>query len=170
MNKLKLFLTILLISLSQLIIANGTPESEIDRDIWNQYILSYDNNDGPMHVSFHHKEFVRIIPHLKKIQGAESYFPHVLEWMSGAKSKNMKVSIDFRFLQRIIKDKLAFETVVYKYQQENSKGKMTEEYGIFKVTHKKVDGHWKLAQDLTEGSVEKEVWDSAPLLLTGQSN
>ncbi len=170
MQKLLVFLTIFLISLNQLVIANETIISDIDRDIWNQYILSYENNDGPMHVSFHHKDFVRIIPHLKKIQVAESYFPHVLEWMSEAKSKNMKVSIDFRFLERINKDKIAFETVIYKYQQENSKGKMTVKYGKFRVIHRKVDGHWKLAHDLGDGFVEKEVWDSAPLLLTTQTN
>jgi len=170
MNKLKLFLTIFLISLNQLVIANDTPESEIDRDIWNQYILSYKNNDGPMHVSFHHKEFIRIIPHLKKIQVAESYFPHVLEWMSGAKSKNMKVAIDFRFLERINKDSVAFDTVIYKYQQENSEGKMTVKYGKFMATHRKVDGHWKLLQDLSDGFVEKDVWDNASLLLTVLTN
>ena len=165
-NIIKLFIVIIFIGTNYNLVADDPTQNEIDRDIWRKYILSYKMTDGPMHVSFHNKDFVRIIPRFDKIQTAKSYFPHVLDWMSKAKSKKMKFSIDFRFLKRISQEQIAFETVIYKYQQINDKGVPTDAYGKFNAIHRKVNGKWQLAMDLNMGKIKKTVWDNAKLHLT----
>jgi len=166
MNLLKIVLISFLLCSIPSVLASSSIQKEIDRDIWHKYKLSYDTNDGPMHVSFHHKDFVRVVPKDKKIDNGETYFHHVLEWMNKAKQNKLDVSINFRFLERVNNDETAFETVIYHYQQNNSEGKKSNEYGLFKVIHKKINGHWQLALDLALDSVAEDVWDKAPIELS----
>ena len=121
----------------------------IDSMVWEPFKKAYLEKDGPLYVSIHTDDILRVTP-WGITQG--------LEWKDKMLKKFDEESrkacvIDFVFEHRIHEEHIAYEVGYYQlyYLPKSQDSEM--HYGRFHVVLKKEEDQWKIAQDWDSNNI-----------------
>lgn len=115
---------------------------EIDEQLWESFVKSYNARDGKSHIKIHTEDVLRITRN--GIRKGKAYQDQILE--SYGRKGQAKREIEFKHEHRIHALNIAYEVGYFKVSVFR-KDKTDEYYGRFSVVLKKEDGRWKIAQD-----------------------
>jgi ketosteroid isomerase-like protein len=128
---------------------------EINRDIWLPFIEAYSTFNSAKYKSLQTEDFIRVAANNKNLPTPKDYFDGVEEWFGDMKKQGRKLTIAFRFTERIANDKVASERGVFELKAVDTSGKeLWKDYGKFHVFMRKLNGVWKIVVDYD--SNEKE--------------
>ena len=83
----------------------------------------------------------------KIIRNHEGFIKQAVETYKRITERKAKRNMEFRFLNRIASETMAFEDGFYKYELINEKSERQVFYGYFQVTLRKENGFWKVLVD-----------------------
>lgn len=115
---------------------------QIDEQVWRPFVEAYESNNGPMFVSLHTDDIIRITKW--GIREGIDFHEHTLERYAEAKAKR---KLNFKFEQRIHSSQTAYEVGYFEIITPMENGDENLYYGRFSVVLKKIEGIWKIAQD-----------------------
>ena len=128
---------------------------EINRDIWLPFIEAYSTFNAGKYKSLQTEDFIRVAANNKNLPTPKEYFDGVEEWFGDMKKQGRKLTIAFRFTERIANDKVASERGIFELKAVDASGKeLWKDYGKFHVFMRKINGVWKIVVDYD--SNEKE--------------
>lgn len=128
--------------------ANGQNDvNEINDQVWKPFTKSYNTFDVVGFMEVHSKDVVRSPRDSDDIYGFDEYYSRTEK--SAARNKIQKGSrkIELRFLERVVKNNLAYEVGIYKVESIDMNGHSKYSYGKFHVVLRKEDGVWKILVD-----------------------
>lgn len=117
---------------------------EVNQSIWEKFTLAYENLDTSLYSSLHSEEFIRVSGDTKTIRDKKTYMDGYGNWWQ---DKNLKLTISFRFLERINNGETASERGIYKLTVNHNTEKEASYYGAFHVILRKENSLWKLLVD-----------------------
>ncbi len=121
---------------------------EINRDVWLPFIEAYGTFNAGKYKSLQSEDFIRAAANNKNLPTPKEYFDGVEEWFGDMKKKGLKLTINFRFTERLANDKVASERGVFELKAVDSSGKeLWKDYGKFHVFMRKLNGVWKIVVD-----------------------
>jgi ketosteroid isomerase-like protein len=153
--KKALFASFLLLSIGLKAQTTADYLKEINRDIWLPFIEAYGTFNAGKYKSLQTEDFIRVAANNKNLPTPKEYFDGVEEWFGDMKKQGRKLTIAFRFTERIANDKVASERGIFELKAVDASGKeLWKDYGKFHVFMRKFNGVWKIVVDYD--SNEKE--------------
>jgi ketosteroid isomerase-like protein len=153
--KKALFASFLLLSIGLNAQTTADYLKEINRDIWLPFIEAYGTFNAGQYKSLQTEDFIRVAANNKNLPNPNDYFNSTEKWFADMKQKELKLTIAFRFTERIANDKVASERGVFELKAFDANGKeLWKDYGKFHVFMRKLNGVWKIVVDYD--SNEKE--------------
>ena len=129
-------------------VANGQDElSVINRQVWTPFIEAYNKFDVVGFMEVHSKDVVRSPRDGGEIFGYDEYFLRMEKSATRNKLHKGSRKIELRFLERIVKNDLAYEVGVYKVEAIDANGHSRFSYGKFHVVLRKEEDQWKILVD-----------------------
>jgi ketosteroid isomerase-like protein len=121
---------------------------DINRDIWQPFIVAYGSMDAELYKSLHTMDFIRAQGDSKTLPTRDAYFGNSAKWFADVKQKGEKLAIQFRFTERFANGEVGSERGIYELKSFDKDGKLLwTGYGKFHVFLKKQVGVWKIAVD-----------------------
>lgn len=125
--------------------------SEIDEQIWQPFALHFSRFNTKAFNELHTQDTLR--GHPTELKRGQQYFDSNAAFWRQLRKKEATQSIEFAFEQRVHNADTAYEIGYYcVIATEDDQSKKF--FGQFHVVLRKLDGHWKIAQD----------WDSPEVL------
>lgn len=144
--------------------ANPAILKAIDADVWLPYSKAYAEGKATDYIALHSKSLLRVMGDLKYVDPYDAFARNMQEMFDGLKKQNVKVSIQFRFTERIANQDTASERGIYEFVMTDAKGKVTKNYSRFHNFLKKEGGKWKIAMDYDsseKGAVTEATYKAA---------
>ena len=163
-----LFLTLFLAA--QIYDAKGQPDSiltEINKDVWFPFIETYSNFDADGFMSIHSEDVIRVNRDGKSIRIGDEYSESMHKNSKRNIERQTKRTIEFSFLERIVRKDVAFEVGYYKVTRQVPEKPAQIFYGKFQVLLKKLDGKWKIYLDSdtsNDGKIGEENFQNGEVL------
>lgn len=146
---------------------NTNAVAEINQQIWEPFMESYESFDAQKFMSVHTEDVIRVSRDGKKIYVGAEYGERMKTSFARTKESGTSRTIEFRFLQRLAQEDVGYEVGYYKIRNKRPGDQERIFYGKFHVTLKKVDGVWKIATDsdssLNNGITEEDFKTGKPL-------
>jgi hypothetical protein len=135
---------------------------EIDEQVWKPFIDHFSSYNTEKFMQLHDTDMVRASLDRKSIFGYKNYYSSHRRSDSSHIAKQIKRTIEFKFLNRVANSTDAFEIGLYK-SVVSYPGKPDHTfYGKFWVLLRKVNGVWKIKLDADSSSeATKETYDAA---------
>ena len=123
-------------------------ENEVNETIWKPFKQTYEARDWQGFNKLHTDDVLRV--HDGGIRQGADYKNSIRE--SYEKYSDRKVTIDFAMERRMRNEDVAYETGFYRvlYREPDKEPKAS--FGRFHVVLKRIEGHWKIAQDWDSNS------------------
>lgn len=131
--------------------ANPTLLKAIDADVWVPYSKAFAEGKANDYIGLHSKSLLRVMGDLKYVDPYEGFTRNMTEMFDNLKKQNVRVSIQFRFTERIANQDTASERGVYEFVMTDAKGKVTKNYSRFHNFLRKEGGKWKIVMDYDNG-------------------
>lgn len=122
-------------------------QKEINQQVWEPFINSFNTNQAEAFLAVHSKDLIRSPRDSKKIFTWEQYLNQQTRGDEFSKKNGLKRSLELRFTERIAEKNLGIDVGVYKTTETDPTGKQVSYYGRFHVVLRKEDGHWKILVD-----------------------
>lgn len=123
----------------------------IDADIWVPYSKAFAEGKVNDYIALHSKSLLRVMGDLKFVDPYDGFVKNMQEMFDSLKQQNARVSIQFRFTERIANQDTASERGIYEFVMTDAKGKVTKNYSRFHNFLKKEGGKWKIVMDYDNG-------------------
>jgi ketosteroid isomerase-like protein len=128
--------------------SQGNFQHEINVQVWEPFIKSFNSGDDESFKAVHSKDIIRVIQGDSRIIGYDEYFQKQPDSIK-AKWGSWKKDIELHFIQRIASNDKAFEVGFYKTTSTNkSTGETRTGYGKFHVVLRMENGTWKILVDV----------------------
>jgi ketosteroid isomerase-like protein len=124
-----------------------TPQTEINKHVWEPFIASFNNHQAEAFMAVHSKDVVRSPRDGKIVWNWDEYKKSQAEGDKEDIKANRKRTLILRFTERIANNDLAIEVGVYKTSYLLPDGKTMDYYGRFHVVLRKENGNWKILVD-----------------------
>lgn len=122
-------------------------QRDINRDIWTPFSEAYASNDAAKYIALHSKDFIRASGGGKNSLDLAGYADEVEQSFAWTAENGGRVSIEFRFFERLASATTASERGFYQYTHYPKEGTPRSFYGKFHVMLRKENGIWKIATD-----------------------
>jgi len=129
------------------LLAAKNAQRDINRDIWTPFSEAYASNDAAKYIALHAKDFIRASGGGKNSLDLAGYADEVEQSFAWTAENGGRVSIEFRFFERLASATTASERGFYKYTHYPKEGTPRSFYGKFHVMLRKENGVWKIATD-----------------------
>jgi ketosteroid isomerase-like protein len=124
-----------------------TSQTEINTQVWEPFITSFNNHQAEAFMAVHSKDVIRSPRDSKIVLNWDDYKKSQIEGdQQDLKAKRTR-TLTLRFTDRIANDNQAVEVGVYKTSYLLSDGKTIDYYGRFHVVLRKENGVWKILVD-----------------------
>jgi ketosteroid isomerase-like protein len=127
--------------------ADGALLTELNHDIWHAFRRTYAANDTTAFLALFAPDLIRAGGPAKQVHGFDEYSGQTGAWFTGLAERGERVSIDFRFAERIASDTLASERGVFQITARRPDGEEQVFFGRFHTFSRKADGRWRIAVD-----------------------
>jgi ketosteroid isomerase-like protein len=131
-------------------------EQEINTQVWEPFIQSFNTYDTNGFMGVHSKDVVRSPRDSKNIWNWEEYFKRHEQSDLREKSSSAKRVLELRFTERIASKDQAIEVGVYKTTIIKSDGISKSFFGRFHVVLRKEESVWKILVD-TDSSEKNSI-------------
>lgn len=121
--------------------------AELNAQIWIPFHEAYRDGSAEKYLALHRPEFIRGEGTLKVVRTLDEYAAGVRRSFAIWKERGLKIDLQFRFLERIVKGAQASERGIYRFTVIHPDGKTELFYGQFHTFARKVDGRWQLVVD-----------------------
>ncbi len=127
------------------VVAQSTPQQEINEQIWKRFVDAYGNQDADAFMKIHSDKLVRN-PIGYEVTRFEKYKEQNEQNFRQQKNIGIKIKIDFTFAFRTVTGSVAYEIGYYKVTSVKT-NKTDFYYGMFNVILRKENGTWKILSD-----------------------
>lgn len=117
---------------------------QINEDVYIPFSEAYANKNIVQFASLQSEQLIRISGDGKQVKSKSEYIAGIANWW---KDSNNTLSIDFRFIERIVNEKNASERGIYKIKVNKGKENERYSYGKFHVILEKINSKWKFIVD-----------------------
>jgi ketosteroid isomerase-like protein len=124
-----------------------TSQTEINTQVWEPFITSFNNHQAEAFMAVHSKDVIRSPRDSKIVLNWDDYKKSQIEGDQQDLKAKRKRTLTLRFTDRIANDNQAVEVGVYKTSYLLSDGKTIDYYGRFHVVLRKENGVWKILVD-----------------------
>jgi ketosteroid isomerase-like protein len=124
-----------------------TSQTEINTQVWEPFITSFNNHQAEAFMAVHSKDVIRSPRDSKTVLNWNDYKKSQVEGDQEDIKAKRKRTLTLRFTERISNNSLAVEVGVYKTSYRLSDGKTMDYYGRFHVVLRKENGVWKILVD-----------------------
>ncbi|MDX2218067.1 MAG: hypothetical protein SF172_03510 [Burkholderiales bacterium] len=131
--------------------ANPAILKAIDADVWVPYSKAFADGRANDYIALHSKSLLRVMGDVKYVDPYDGFARNMTEMFDSLKKQNVKVTIQFRFTERIASADTASERGIYEFVMTDAKGKVTKNYSRFHNFLKKEGGKWKIVMDYDNG-------------------
>lgn len=121
--------------------------AEINHHIWIPFHEAYRDGEPEKYLALHHPDFIRGEGTLKVVRTLDEYGAGVRRSFAIWKQRGLKIDLQFRFIERIIKGAQASERGIYQFTLTAADSKVQKFYGQFHTFARKIDGRWQLVVD-----------------------
>jgi ketosteroid isomerase-like protein len=121
--------------------------SAINNQVWKPFIAAYNTFDVGGFMEVHSRDVVRSPRDGGEIFGYDEYYTRTEKSATRNKIQKGSRKIELRFLERIVKNGLAYEVGIYKVESIDTNGHSRFFYGKFHVVLRKEEGQWKILVD-----------------------
>lgn len=121
--------------------------SAINSQVWKPFIEAYNTFDVTGFMEVHSRDVVRSPRDGGEIYGYDEYYTRTEKSAMRNKIQKGSRNIELRFLERIVKNGLAYEVGIYKVESIDTNGHSKFSYGKFHVVLRKEEGQWKILVD-----------------------
>lgn len=143
MKRLK-FICALLFVFQSVFSQNIIELTEINTQIWEPFSVAFETSNFELFGSLHSDDLIRIGADGKRILKKDLY---IQGYKNKWSNKKQNRTISFRFLERIVNDKLGSERGIYKLTINSQTEQEQSYYGKFHVILRKEDSVWKILVD-----------------------
>ncbi len=143
---MKTLLTCLCLTLV-LTVQAQTPQTEINKQVWEPFIASFNNHQTDAFMAVHSKDVVRSVRDGKIVWNWDEYNKSQTKGDQNDLHTNRKRTLSLRFTERIANNDLAVEVGIYKTSYKMADGKTMDYFGRFHVVLRKENGIWKILVD-----------------------
>jgi hypothetical protein len=119
----------------------------IDNDVWIPFSKAYADMKVEPYIALHSKSLIRILGDLRYVEPYDSFTKNMKVMFENLTKEKAKLSINFRFTERITGVDTASERGIYEFIITNSAGKQNKIYSRFHTFMKKEGGKWKIVMD-----------------------
>jgi len=142
-------------------------QKEINEQLWNPFIVSFNSFDTNGFIDVHSRDVVRSPRDSKVLLTWDEYFKQQQSGDKRYKENGTTRLIELRFTERIANAKQAIDVGIYKTTVKNTEGKASSFYGRFHVVLRREGSGWKILVDTdsSEGNTisEKDFLAASPL-------
>lgn len=124
-----------------------TPQTEINKQVWEPFISAFNNHQADAFMAVHSKDVVRSPRDGKIVWNWEEYKKSQTEGDQQDIQAKRKRTLTLHFTERFANNNLAVEVGVYKTSYLLPDGKTMDYYGRFHVVLRKENGIWKILVD-----------------------
>lgn len=144
--------------------ANPAILKAIDADVWVPYSKAFAEGKANDYIAIHSKSLLRVMGDLKFVDPYDGFTKNMQEMFATLNKQKVKVSIQFRFTERIANTDTASERGIYEFTMTDAQGKVTKNYSRFHNFLKKEGGKWKIVMDYDsseKGAVNEAMYKAA---------
>ncbi|MEM9647428.1 MAG: hypothetical protein AAF969_03035 [Bacteroidota bacterium] len=123
----------------------------IDQTVWKPFKNAFETLDGEALNATYANEVLRVTP--DGIDTENTFKAKNLERFKKSMEDGVSISLDFWFDSRHTNATTSYEVGFYRIGFTDKEGNTNFSHGQFHIVLKKIDGHWKIAQD----------WDTAKI-------
>ncbi|SDU87911.1 YybH family protein [Jiangella alkaliphila] len=120
---------------------------ELDHDIWRAYRHAFGTGDAERFLALHDPELIRAGGPTKQVQSFAEYAATTRQWFADLSASGDRVTIDFRFTERLVNAGLASEQGVYGLTAIRATGETKTFHGHFHTFSRKSEGRWRILAD-----------------------
>ena len=120
---------------------------ELDRDIWQPFVDAYAARDTAAFATLHALDLIRVEATNAWSGGLDRYLDRVGAFFDDMTAKGGRISIAFRFVERVAAERMASERGVYRIVMSLPDEGEKVFYGRFHTFARKVDDRWQIAVD-----------------------
>lgn len=124
-----------------------TQQAEINKQVWEPFIASFNNHQADAFMAVHSKDVVRSARDGKLVWNWDEYKKSQAAGDLDDLNAKRKRTLTLRFTERIASNDLAVEVGVYKTSYLLADGKTMDYFGRFHVVLRKENGAWKILVD-----------------------
>jgi len=139
----------------------------LNRDIWTPFSEAFTEHEPDKFLALQAPDFIRVEGNQRIIRPLAEYAANVRRSFSGWEESEIRVHINFRFLERIVTGRHASERGIYELVQSNDDGDLERSYGRFHAISRKIDGIWRIAVDYdsdADGAIDLAAYHRAAAL------
>ncbi len=136
----------------------------INKDIWKPFSEAYQSLQAEKYLALHSKDLIRAEGGAKQVKNLVQYSENVRKMFDNLNQSGSKVTINFRFLERIINQESASERGIFEFALTNTKSEKQQFYGKFHVFSRQEKGVWKILVDYDSnenGTINAESYKAA---------
>jgi len=119
----------------------------IDADVWIPYSKAFEAGNANEYIGLHSTSLIRVMGDLKYVDPYAGFTKNMQDMFANLSKQRAKVSIQFRFTERIANQDSASERGIYEFTLTNAKGVSDKTYSRFHSFLKKEGGKWKIVMD-----------------------
>lgn len=120
---------------------------ELNDQIWTPFHEAYRDGEAEKYIALHRPEFIRGEGRPKVVRTLEEYSNGIRRSFTAWQQRGLKIDLQFRFFERIVKGAQASERGIYQFALTNADGRTQKFYGQFHTFARKVDGRWQFVVD-----------------------
>lgn len=121
--------------------------AELNAQIWIPFHEAYRDGAPEKYIALHRPEFIRGEGSRKVVRTLDEYAAGVRRSFEIWKQRGLKIDLQFRFRERIVKGAQASERGIYRFALTHPDGSEERFYGQFHTFTRKVDGRWQFVVD-----------------------
>jgi ketosteroid isomerase-like protein len=139
---------------------------DMNSDVWLPFMRAYSQLDIDLFSIIHASDFVRVESSSRWIGGLDSYRQRTDQGFARARAQGDVLSIEFRFTDRVLGDRLAYERGVYRVTVTEPDGQAQTFLGRFHSVLRRESGKWQLLldHDDADGAVGRVEFERAHAL------
>jgi uncharacterized protein (TIGR02246 family) len=136
--------------------------AELNRDLWHPFVAAYAALDPVAFMALNHTDVVHISAAGKEVNGHADYARQIHEFFAMVTARGDRISIEFRFHERIASGDLASERGLFRLSVVPADGELRTRYGRFHTVARKADGRWRFAVDYdTDEGADEAAFEAA---------
>ena len=127
--------------------ANPAILKAVDTDVWIPFSKAYSDMKADPYIALHSKSLIRIMGDVRYVEPYGDFVKNMNTMFDNLSKQKAKISIEFRFTERIVNADTASERGFYEFTITDAAGRKTKIYSRFHTFLKKEGGKWKIVMD-----------------------
>src|SRR5690242_1233301 len=134
---------------------------DLNRDIWRPFVAAYGALDIEAFLALNRTDLIRASGTAGQVHGYDEYAAQMREFFAKVAERGDRISIEFRFHERIAAGDLASERGLLRLSVTSAGEPPRTLYGRFHTYARKTDGRWRFAADYdTSDGADAAVFDA----------